>query len=64
MSKVVTQAQFIAHQQAIIDKHQKKMTKEFSSLGHKQINHMADAIIYRKKLVGFARSGKMKEFFI
>lgn len=64
MNKLVTQVQFIAHQQSIIKKLQKDIIDNFNKVGYFQMKELKDAVIYRQRLVGFARSGKMKEFFI
>lgn len=62
--KSVTQPQYISHQQALIKKLRSKILNGISKLSCYEMKKLTDAVTYRQKLVGFARSGKMKEFFI
>lgn len=64
MSKVVTQAQYIAHYQSEIKSMQKKAIDQFNTLGHFQMQDLINGINACKKKIGFARSGIQKEFFI
>ena len=60
----VTQAQYIAHYEAVIVIQRKMILDGINTLGYYQMQKIMDAVQRNKKRIGFARSGKMKEFFI
>lgn len=53
-----TQAAYIAEQEAIISELQKRIVSGFNTLDYYAMEKLKDGVIYRRKLIGLARSGK------
>lgn len=60
----VTRAQYIEHHQKHITQLQEKLKRDYNQLDYVALNELISSIKKRNKIIAFAKSGKMDNYFI
>lgn len=62
--KPTTLNEFVEYQENLIEKIREKIKNEFDTLAYSEIQKFSAQILRRKNLIGLAKCGKIKDYFI
>lgn len=64
MIRSVTKSEYIEHHIKVLTELQKQIFNGFKTLDSIKMKELENLLLFRKKLIAYAKSGKQREFFI